>query len=48
MPDVNPTRLEVSTAEMLAYISQAKMRILREIYTVAKEEERRKVEGGEW
>lgn len=40
-------KLELSTAEMSAYISQSKMKILREIYAVAKEEQRRGSASGE-
>lgn len=38
-------KLELSTAEQTAYIDKPKMRILREIYKVAKEDERRRMLG---
>ncbi|KAJ9125739.1 hypothetical protein QFC24_002523 [Naganishia onofrii] len=36
------SKLELSTAEATAYISQPKMKILREVYKVAKEDERKR------
>lgn len=39
-PLVKVNKLEISTAENLAYIAPGKMKILREIYKVAKEDER--------
>lgn len=41
-PLVPVSKLELATAEASAYIPQSKMRILREVYRVAKEEERRR------
>ncbi|OCF55689.1 hypothetical protein L486_06440 [Kwoniella mangroviensis CBS 10435] len=41
-PSVNVARLQLSTAETSALISASKLAILREIYIVAKEEERRR------
>lgn len=39
-PLVTVNKLEISTAENLAYIAPGKMKILREIYKIAKEDER--------
>ncbi|WVW83026.1 hypothetical protein I302_105043 [Kwoniella bestiolae CBS 10118] len=44
-PSVNVARLQLSTAETSALISASKLAILREIYIVAKEEERRRQAG---
>ena len=45
-PLVNVSRLELSTAEAAAFISRPRLAILREVYLVAKEEERRRSAGG--
>lgn len=44
-PLVSVSRLELSTAEAAAFISPAKLAILREVYLVAKEEERKRQMG---
>ncbi|WWD15984.1 hypothetical protein CI109_100408 [Kwoniella shandongensis] len=44
-PLVSVARLELSTAEATAYISPPKVALLREIYIVAKEEERMRLAG---
>ncbi|WVF72199.1 hypothetical protein IAT40_007011 [Kwoniella sp. CBS 6097] len=44
-PSVNVARLQLSTAETSALISASKLAILREIYIVAKEEERMRLAG---
>lgn len=47
-PLVPVSKLELATAENSTYIPQNKMRILREVYRVAKEEERRRGTAEEW
>jgi hypothetical protein len=42
---IKVSRLEISTAENLAYIPVGRMAILREIYRVAKEDERMRETG---
>jgi hypothetical protein len=39
------SKLELSTAEQTAHISQPRMKILRDIYKVAKEDEKRRALG---
>jgi hypothetical protein len=46
-PLVTVSRLELSTAEAAAFISRPRLDILREVYLVAKEEEKREKEEGE-
>jgi hypothetical protein len=47
-PLITAARLELSTAEAAAFISRPRQAILREVYLVAKEEERRRQVGGEF
>ena len=44
-PLITVSRLELSTAEAAAFISRPRLAILREVYLVAKEEEKRRKEG---
>ena len=44
-PLITVSRLELSTAEAAAFISRPRLNILREVYLVAKEEERKRREG---
>ncbi|EIW69431.1 hypothetical protein TREMEDRAFT_71620 [Tremella mesenterica DSM 1558] len=44
-PLISVARLELSTAEAAAFISRPRLSILREVYLVAKEEEKRRKEG---
>ena len=44
-PLITVARLELSTAEAAAFISRPRQSILREVYLVAKEEEKRRKEG---
>ncbi|ORX39933.1 hypothetical protein BD324DRAFT_244629 [Kockovaella imperatae] len=44
-PLVTVSRLELSTAEAAAFISRPRLAVLREVYLVAKEEERKRKEG---
>ena len=46
-PLITVSRLELSTAEAAAFISRPRLAILREVYLVAKEEEKRRKDGGE-
>ena len=46
-PLISVARLELSTAEAAAFISRPRLAILREVYLVAKEEEKKRKEGGE-
>ena len=46
-PLITVSRLELSTAEAAAFISRPRLAILREVYLVAKEEERCRKDGGE-
>lgn len=46
-PLISVARLELSTAEAAAFISRPRLAILREVYLVAKEEEKRRKEGDE-
>ncbi|ORY27182.1 hypothetical protein BCR39DRAFT_469578 [Naematelia encephala] len=44
-PLISVSRLELSTAEAAAFISRPRLAILREVYLVAKEEEKRRASG---
>lgn len=44
-PLITVSRLELSTAEAAAYISAPRLAVLREVYQVAREEERRRASG---
>lgn len=46
-PLISVSRLELSTAEAGAFISGPRQSILREVYLVAKEEEKKRKENGE-
>lgn len=46
-PLISVSRLELSTAEAGAFISGPRQSILREVYLVAKEEEKKRRENGE-
>jgi hypothetical protein len=45
-PLISVSRLELSTAEAAAFISRPRLAVLREVYLVGKEEERRRKEDG--